>query len=69
VSAGTGIAGAQDYQPADRPTLSCCVCGAEVHGGMRTSPSARAMPGRGVIHACSPECAAKKPFVWEWVWR
>lgn len=58
----TGIAGAMDYQPQGRPTLACIACGEEIHGGMRTSPSARAKRGVGVIHACSSECAAKPEF-------
>lgn len=59
----TGIAGAMDYKPQNRPLLACVVCGAEIHGGMRTSPSARVKPGVGVIHACSPECVAQPEFL------
>ena len=58
-----GIAGAMDYQPATQaPALACIVCGAEIHGGMKGSPSARAEPGIGIIHACSKACAADARF-------
>lgn len=55
---GTGIAGAQDYQLARKPRPGCFVCGK----AFEASHTARAAPGRGVIEACSKECAAAPIF-------
>lgn len=65
--AGTGIAGAMDHAPTGHGGLACCVCGAEIHGGMKTAPSARAVPKLGLIHACSPACAKDDRFSGGWV--
>lgn len=51
-----------------RASLALAAALALIVGAMLTSPSARAMPGAGVVHACSTECAAQRPFVWEPVW-
>lgn len=55
---GTGIAGAQDYRPSGKRTPKCFVCGT----AFEASAVARAAPGRGVIEACSKECAADPIF-------
>jgi len=61
-TAGTGIAGAMDHQVAQGAGMACVVCGAEIHGSMKGKPSARAVPGIGIIHACSDTCAEDAAF-------
>jgi hypothetical protein len=53
----TGIAGAQDHQPA-RPQRGCIACGAT----FEASHAARALPGIGIAEACSKACAQHPRF-------
>lgn len=59
---GTGIAGAMDHQAAQPGDLACIVCGTEISGAMKGNPHARAVPGTGIIHACSDACAQDPKF-------
>lgn len=53
-SAPTGIAGAMDYKP--HAPGQCYVCGGSLRDGVGIA--ARALPGLGVVQACSKPCAA-----------
>ena len=57
----TGIAGAMDYRPSGQAVRACWVCGGDMDAP-RTRPVARALPGVGVVQACSPTCAAASGF-------
>lgn len=61
---GAGIAGAMDYQPTGWKPGLCFVCGKVLPDN--AGHSARAMPGFGVVQACSKACAEAPAFNAKW---
>jgi hypothetical protein len=58
----TGIAGAQDYQPANSTAQHCFICGRPLENHTGPGLAARAIKGKGVVQVCSVACQEDPRF-------